>query len=83
MNFTDKHIIESYKNLLEGFENTKLELIENLSKSLKQKKSIKENAFYKSFGAFVSDKPAEIIIKEIKHSEKETKAFFYNFLLYA
>jgi deoxyhypusine synthase len=53
MNFTDKHIIESYKNLLEGLnENTKLELIENLSKSLKQKKSIKENAFYKSFGAF-------------------------------
>lgn len=38
MNFTDKHIIESYKNLLEGLnENTKLELIENLSKSLKQK----------------------------------------------
>ena len=71
MNFTDKHIIESYKNLLEGLnENTKLELIENLSKSLKQKKSIKENAFYKSFGAFVSDKAAEIIIKEIKSSRK-------------
>ena len=71
MNFTDKHIIESYKNLLEGLnENTKLELIETLSKSLKQKKSIKENAFYKSFGAFVSDKPAEIIIKEIKSSRK-------------
>ena len=67
MNFTDKHIIESYKNLLEGLnENTKLELIENLSKSLKQKKSIKENAFYKSFGPYVSDKQAEIIIKEIK-----------------
>lgn len=74
MNFTDKHIIESYTNLLEGLnDNTKLELIDNLSKSIKQKKSVKENAFYKSFGAFVSDKSAEEIIKEIKSSRKFRK----------
>lgn len=74
MNFTDKHIIESYTSLLEGLnDNTKLELIDNLSKSIKQKKSVKENAFYKSFGAFVSDKSAEEIIKEIRSSRKFRK----------
>ncbi len=36
-------------------------------------KSKKEKDFYKSFGAFGSDKPAEEIIKEIKANRKFRK----------
>ena len=39
-----------------------VELIERLSKSLKKEKNSKEKAFFKSFGAFSSDKSAEDIV---------------------
>ena len=52
---------------------SKLELIESLSKSLKTEKKTKENLFYKSFGAFSSDKSAEEIIKDLKASRKFRK----------
>jgi uncharacterized protein YjfI (DUF2170 family) len=66
MTVTDKNILESYSDLFEGLSfSNKLELIERLTKSLKITKS-KENNFYKSFGAFASEKSAEEIISEIK-----------------
>lgn len=67
MNYTEKHIVELYSALFEGLSSsTKIELIENLSKSLKQEKKTKDSKFFKSFGAFSSSKTAEEIIKEIK-----------------
>jgi hypothetical protein len=71
MSYTDKYIIETYSGLMEGLSAfNKIELIDNLSKSLKEEECIKEEKFYKSFGAFASDKSAEKIIKEIKSSRK-------------
>lgn len=70
MTITDKNILESYSDLFEGLSfSNKLELIERLTKSLKVAKS-KENNFYKSFGAFSSEKSAEEIISEIKSNRK-------------
>ncbi len=74
MTFTDKHIVETYSYLFEGLSpSSKIELIESLSKSLKTEKKIKENNFYKSFGAFASGKSAEEIIEDIKSSRKFRK----------
>jgi len=74
MSYTDKHIVETYSNLFEGLSSmSKIELIENLSKSLKGKSKNKDEDFYKSFGAFASDKSAEEIIKTIKSSRKFRK----------
>lgn len=74
MTYTDKHIIETYSGLLKGLSSeSKTELIENLSKSLKPDKKNKESNFYKSFGAFVSEKSAEEIIADIKSSRKFRK----------
>lgn len=71
MTITDKNILESYSNLFEGLSSfNKLELIERLSKSLKVGEKSKERNFYKSFGAFASDKSAEEIVKEIKSNRK-------------
>lgn len=70
MTITDKNILESYSDLFEGLSfSNKLELIERLTKSLKGTKS-KENNFYKSFGAFSSEKSAEEIVSEIKSNRK-------------
>ena len=70
MTITDKNILESYSDLFEGLSfSNKLELIERLTKSLKVAKS-KENNFYKSFGAFSSEKSAEEIVIEIKANRK-------------
>lgn len=74
MSYTDKHIVETYSGLFEGLSSSsKIELIENLSKSLKGKAKNREEDFYKSFGAFASDKSAEKIIKTIKSSRKFRK----------
>ena len=71
MTYTDKHIVETYSGLLEGLSSeSKTELIEILSKSVKPGKKNQENNFYKSFGAFASEKSAEEIIAEIKSSRK-------------
>ncbi len=71
MTYTDKHIVETYSALLEGLSlESKTELIESLSKSLKFDKENKERNFYKSFGAFASEKSAEEIIADIKSSRK-------------
>ena len=66
MNYTDKHIVETYSGLFEGLNSTsKIELIESLSKSLKTAEATKDNRFYRSFGAFGSEKEAEEIIADI------------------
>lgn len=71
MSHTDRIIIETYSVLLEGLSSlSKIELIERLSKSLKTDLTTKENSFYKSFGAFSSEKSAEEIIADIKSSRK-------------
>ena len=71
MSYTERHIVETYSGLFSGLSSvSKLELIESLSKSIKNEKKDKDLAFYKSFGAFASDKPAEDIVAEIKASRK-------------
>jgi uncharacterized protein YjfI (DUF2170 family) len=49
---------------------SKLELIEKLRKSLKSESKSKESNFYKSFGAFSTEKTFDEIIAEIKSSRK-------------
>lgn len=74
MSYSNKHIVETYTGLFEGLSPiNKIELIESLSKSLKSESSKKETNFYKSFGAFGSDKSAEKIISEIKANRKFRK----------
>lgn len=74
MSYADKHIVRSYSVLFEGLSSlSKIELIEQLSKSLKTEKKSKDEDFYKSFGGFVSDKSAEEIVEEIKASRKFRK----------
>ena len=71
MTYTERHIVETYSNLFEGLSSTsKMELIESLSKSLKKEKKSKDSNFYKSFGAFASEKSAKEIIAEIKAARK-------------
>ena len=71
MSYTDRHIVETYSGLFEGLSSmSKIELIASLSKSLKTEKTTKDSKFYKSFGAFSSDKSAEELIADIKLSRK-------------
>lgn len=71
MDYTNKHIVKTYANLLEGMSViNKIELIKTLLQSIKKENSAKANQFYKSFGAFVDDKSAEEIISDIKSSRK-------------
>ncbi|PWK80098.1 hypothetical protein LX99_00562 [Mucilaginibacter oryzae] len=71
MTAANKNIVDTYARLFEGLDTlTKLELIERLSKSLKKEKDLKESAFYKSFGAFETEKSAEDLVNEIKASRK-------------
>ncbi len=74
MTYTDKHIVQVYSGLLKGLSSeSKAELIENLSKSLNTDNKNRESKFYKSFGAFASEKPVEEIIADIKSSRKFRK----------
>ena len=71
MSYTERHIIDTYSMLFNGLSSlSKIELIESLTKSLKKEKVAKTDSFYKSFGAFSSEKSAEEIISEIKASRK-------------
>ena len=74
MTFTEKNIIESYIGLFESLNSmTKLELIEKLTKSLKSEAKKKESDFYKSFGAFSTEKTSDEINAEIKSSRNFRK----------
>lgn len=71
MDYTERHIVETYAGLFSGLSSvSKLELIESLSKSIKKEKKNKDTTFYKSFGAFASNKSAEEIVADIKASRK-------------
>ncbi len=67
MSYTEKHIVESYSELLESLSaSSKRELIESLAKSLTSEEMVKEDTFYSSFGGFASEQSAEDIMKAIK-----------------
>ena len=67
MTILEKKIIEAYS---EGFEKLspvgKKALLKKLTASLEADIKRREDSFFKSFGAFGSEKPAEEIIKDIK-----------------
>ena len=69
MTYIDRHILETYRVLLEGLNpSSKLALIDTLSKSLKVEAKVKDDLFFKSFGGFVSDNSAEEIIEDLRAS---------------
>lgn len=71
MTILEKKIIEAYS---EGFEKLspagKKALLKKLTASLEADVKRREDSFFKSFGAFGSDKSAEEIIKDIKGSRR-------------
>lgn len=71
MTLAEQNIVETYSGLFEGLSTaSKLELLVRLTKSIKKGEKSKENDFFSSFGAFVSDKSAEEIAEEIRKSRK-------------
>jgi hypothetical protein len=71
MTITEQHIINTYSELFENLSSMgKLELLERLSKSIRKEKKTREKDFFKSFGAFASEKSAEEIINEIRDCKK-------------
>jgi hypothetical protein len=71
MTYVEIHIVETYSDLFENLStDSKLDLIERLTKSLKRKKRDKDIDFFKSFGAFGSSKSAEVIAKDIRSSRR-------------
>lgn len=79
MSYTERHIIKTYSMLFNGLSPlSKIELIESLTKSLKKDKMEKSDTFFKSFGAFSTEKTAEEIVLEIKSSRnfKDRKIIF-------
>jgi hypothetical protein len=71
MTHSEKKIIESYTPLIESLSSEgKLELMENLVRSIRLENKSKEVDFFSSFGAFGSEKSADDISAEIKASRK-------------
>jgi hypothetical protein len=69
MTHAEKYIIDSYSGFFDSLSSIgKLELLEKLTLSLKKNKKVRENDFFKSFGAFSSEKSAEEITAEIRES---------------
>ena len=67
MTHAERHIIDMYSHLLEGLSSIgKLELIERLSRSLRQGKGNTEDEFFQSFGAFPSEMSPEEIMQLTK-----------------
>jgi DNA-binding transcriptional ArsR family regulator len=71
MTHAERHIVETYSEIFESLSSvTKLELLERLAKSIRKGRKYNEKDFFSSFGGFISEKPAEDIIKDIKESRK-------------
>ena len=71
MTHAEKYIIETYSGFFDSLSSLgKIELLERLAKSLKKDNNVKEKNFFKSFGAFASEKSAEEILSEIRESRK-------------
>ena len=67
-------IVDGYIGLLDNLSpSDKLDLISNLTVSVKTDLSNKKSLFKKSFGAFESKKSAEEIIDEIRASRLSTR----------
>lgn len=57
MSYTERHIVETYSGLFSGLSSvSKLELIEKLTRSIKNEGKDKEAKFYKSFGFWRNNK---------------------------
>ena len=71
MSYTEKRIVQSYSALFLGLSvGSKKELMERLAQSIEKDKKGDDSAFYRSFGAFASEKPAEDIAADIRKSRK-------------
>ncbi len=71
MTAAEKYIVKTYSRLFDGLSSMgKIELMELLAKSLKKDKRDRESDFFKSFGAFGSEKSAEEIVSGIKKSRE-------------
>ena len=71
MTHVERHIVDTYLGIFDNLSSvSKLELLEKLAKSIRKETKSKEKEFFKSFGAFVSEKSAEEITKEIRESRK-------------
>lgn len=74
MAYTHTHIVEAYASLFEGRSATsKIERNDRLSKSQKTVTKIKEDDFFKTFGAFASTKSPGEIISAIRSYRKFRK----------
>lgn len=70
MSESEEKLVQAYSQLLEGLSTkSKISLIENLVKSLKEDKD-KDKAFFEAYGTFASDKTPEEIMKDIKEARK-------------
>jgi hypothetical protein len=71
MTQTERHIVETYSGIFDKLSAiSKLQLLEKLAKSIRKDSKSNEKEFFKSFGAFASEKPAAEIAREIKESRK-------------
>ncbi len=71
MTITEQYIVDTYSSMFAGLNlMSKIELLEKLAHSLKQEQEYKNEEFFSSFGAFVSNKSAEDIIDDIKSNRK-------------
>ena len=74
MTHAEKYIIETYSGFFDSLSSLgKIELLERLAKSLKKDNKLKEKNFFKSFGAFGSEKSAEEITVELRESREFRK----------
>lgn len=71
MTVVDRSLVKAYADMLEGLSpESKIELIERLSETLKKEVKAKERRFFKSFGAFASEKPAKEIVSEMRAARR-------------
>lgn len=71
MTHAERQLVDTYLVLFESLSAAgKFELLEKFVKSLRKDAKTKKEDFFESFGAFVSDKPAEEIAKDLKSSRK-------------
>ena len=71
MTLTEKNIVDNYLALFESLNSvTKIELINRLKKSIPIESKTNKDDFYKSFGAFSTEKTSDEINAEIKTSRK-------------
>lgn len=74
MSYPEKRIVQSYSALFMSLSTgSKRELMERLAQSIEMDKIGSDSVFYRSFGAFASDKPAEDLVADIRKSRKFRK----------